>query len=270
MSSMGKILIVSVFVLLVEACGSGGESRQIDVPGETLAPGAAPSTTTTVPVSIDLASVQVVSETRHSEDETLVLGISVPQLRGLADSAVQDAVNERLAVDVSKLLADFAREAEQDGGAKAHKSEVHVSYEVTLLQHGLFSVTVTTSTYSSGAAHGFTGIDGYIFDLVSGTLLGVDDITNDPEGLAFLARRDIVDQVYGGNESMAGDFVPSNAHDLLDAATFALTQDGLEALFDQYAVAAGAVGVVAVRFPFTQLQSSIPPTSPLARLMGTP
>lgn len=225
-----------------------------------------PSTTvpasTTVP---DLSGVQVVAQVRHVEGDASVVDVSTPRLDGLADEAVQQAVNETLADAIDTLVAGFAAEATAAGVVEGIKSELQVAYRVTLLEAGLLSVMVDSSTYISGAAHPFAGVDGYIFDLVSGARLGVDDLTVSRDRLRDLIRQAIADQQYGGYRASVDEF--ASGRDLLELAAFGLDPDGLIVAFDQYAVAAGAVGVVTVHLGFETVGELIPDTSPVGRLL---
>ena len=176
-------------------------------PSTTVTTASAPSPTVPVSTTVpDLSGVQVIAQARQIEADASVVDVSLPRLDGLSDEAVQQAVNETLADAVDTLVADFDAEATAAGVVEGIKSELQVAYRVTLLDAGLLSVMVDSSTYLSGAAHPFAGVDGYIFDLVSGARLGVDDLTVSRDRLRDLIRQAVADQQYGGYRAAVDEF----------------------------------------------------------------
>lgn len=269
---MLAIVVVSV---LVGGCVTPSEPGTPAAPSTTTITVAPSTSTTTVqsppitvastlpPEDVDLSAVRVLTDVRHDEQPSYVVDVAVPRLEGLDDTGVQDTVNAVMAGDLGAATDGFVDTFAGTETIDGAKSEWYVSFTVSLLDKGLFSVLVDFYEYGSGAAHGFSAVDGYIFDLADGTRLGLSDLTMDPDRLRDLIRQGIADQVYGGDRTPVGEF--TSGRDLLDLARFALDGDGLVVSFDQYAVAAGAVGVVTVHVPYDAL--AIPEGSPVAALL---
>lgn len=232
-------------------------------PSSTTTADTAPTTTTPSTTASD-SSLQVVSNPRHEEEPTYVVNVEIPRLDGIDDPAVQDAVNAVLSDDIGAIADAFVTEAAETDTEGGLKSELFVSYQVTLLDQGVFSVVVDYYEYWSGAAHGVSAVDAYVFDLASGDRLGLDDLTRDLDRLRDRIRRAVADEVYGGDRTAIGEWL--SGQDLLDLASWAVDTDGLVVAFDQYALAAGALGVVTVHIPYADLGDSIPEGSPIAAL----
>jgi hypothetical protein len=167
------------------------------------------------------------------------------------DKAAQ--INERIAQTIGETVDAFLVQAARTGVENvAGPHQLHVSYRTGTVTPTLLSLEIDVSTYISGAAHPSETVSALTF--IDGNQTSVSDhITNTDEVANALATS--IAQQFGGTPVEVIDAV-GGADQLLELANFLVTDGGVIALFDQYAVAPGAAGIVRVMIPFDQLTLS--------------
>jgi len=203
-----------------------------------------PTTTTTVPAP------GVFTQTRSDESAIFQLVVNTPIVEHV-DEATQ--INEQIAQTIGETVDAFLVQAgrtEVEDVAGPH--QLHVSYRTGTVTSALLSLEIDVSTYISGAAHPFETVSTLTF--IDGNQTSVSDhISNADEVTDALATS--IAQQFGGTPTEVID-AAGGADQLLELANFLVTDGGVIALFDQYAVAPGAAGIVRVMIPFDQLTLS--------------
>ncbi len=222
-------------------------------PATTTSTTSMPTTTTTTatqPTTTTAPAPDVLTQTRSDESATFQLTVNSPIVEHV-DKAAQ--INERIAQTIGETVDAFLVQAARTGVENvAGPHQLHVSYRTGTVTPTLLSLEIDVSTYISGAAHPSETVSALTF--IDGNQTSVSDhITNTDEVANALATS--IAQQFGGTPVEVIDAV-GGADQLLELANFLVTDGGVIALFDQYAVAPGAAGIVRVMIPFDQLTLS--------------
>jgi hypothetical protein len=203
------------------------------------------TTTTTVP-----PGPNVFPQTRSDESKTFELTVNSPIVEHV-DAAAR--INEQTAQTIGRIVDAFLIQAARTNIEDvAGPHQLYVSYRTGTTTSALLSLEIDVSTYISGAAHPFETVTTLTF--IDGSQISVSDhITNTDEVANALATS--IAQQFGGTSADVID-AAGGTDQLLSLAHFLVTDAGLIALFDQYAVAPGAAGIVRVVIPFDQLALS--------------
>ncbi|MDX9873172.1 MAG: DUF4163 domain-containing protein [Clostridia bacterium] len=125
-------------------------------------------------------TIQTVKEA--AEKDGLILTLQYPQLTGLADAAVQDALNALFAEAAAQAKAEGEKNAAELAQLKAegsptspNKCETYFDYRLKYNQDNLLSVVLLNYQYAGGA-HGSTVQSSYTFDLKTGRALALKDL----------------------------------------------------------------------------------------------
>jgi hypothetical protein len=132
----------------------------------------------------------------------------------------------------------------------------------------LLSYTVESTQYSGGA-HGGTTFRNSVIDLSSGEIIGEEDLFTDASlpliNDIILKKLETQNNVETPEElEQIGYFDVSQ---IGQYKNFYLTNDGLVYTFNEYEIAAYAVGTIHVKLTFKDLEGFIAPGSPLEKLI---
>jgi hypothetical protein len=207
-----------------------------------------------------------------SIDPPLTVQIVVPQLRGLSDSAIEQAVNDSLVAIATAAEDGFTSDVAQYIGDAEPASEAPVSsldmfYNVRFLDPELLSIRFDTSTYFQGAANPGNGVQTLNIDLTTGEEVQLPDLFLGSEwgfALDTLLRRQITEQIYGGDPAELEGWVDADA--LVISQLFAFGDSGLEFSFEEFEIGPGVLGAPTVTLPYNAMGVYINPEGPLRRL----
>lgn len=202
--------------------------------------------------------------------------VRYPQVGGLADAAVQEAINASLLAYAQSAVRRFS---DGDGATRPvdgqAPSELQVDYTVAYRSPSLLSLRLLTYDYTSGAAHGGTALTTFTLDLATGRQLALGDLFR--PGAAYLEVLSVEarDQLRTdpGVMSTGADtqwLTTGTAPTPEDFAGWAVTEGGLEVTFGEYQVAPYAAGMPAVTVPFAHLADVLDPAGPLGPLVDVP
>lgn len=256
-----------VLALAVAGCG-GGDSR----PAATTVPTSAPPTTAAGSTTTAArGGAAFFDEVLEGSDQAggYTYRQSFPRLAGLADTAVQDRVNEAIRAVATAIIDGFVAEAEDAArrlGPSSPGSSLTGGYTVARLGGGLASVELGRTVYVAGAAHPFGTGEGLTFDLRTGARLALADLfAPGAEYLGALSEQ--------SRRSLRAQFGPDAFPGNIDAGTqpaaesfavWTVTDQELVLTFPQGQAAPSAVGTTEVRIPLASLRDLLNPTRPLA------
>jgi hypothetical protein len=244
---------------------SGGSSS---VP-TTAAPG--PTTSAAPATTAPTVGPRVVDDVLQGggEADGYTYEVTLPEVQGLVDAAVQDAVNADIRAGVTQVVDEFVagtKDFTPPPAMAGQASTLTGGYEVARIDEALASFEVHASQYFAGAAHPGAVVLTFNYDVRTGQRLALADLftAGSPylDKLSELSRQllaaqpgigDLPDFVLPGTEAKAENF-----------ARWTLTDDDLVVTFNQYQVAPGAAGTPHVSIPFASLRLLLDPTGPLA------
>lgn len=157
-------------------------------------------------------------------------------------------INTAIADTIGRAVDQFLIQAAQTGTeAIAGPNLLQISYQAGVTRTAVVSVELDITTYWSGAAHPSSTATTLTF--ISGAPVDVVQHVGDPEAFATEIASHIAD-AYGGSAQQVLDDA-GGVDELLSLAHMLVTEDGVIAVFDQYAVAPGAAGIVRVAVPIS-------------------
>lgn len=207
-------------------------------------PSAAPTATTDQAQTADTVTVTT-QEINTSHTPNLIVKAKLPVLSGMQDEKAQRDLNDKIAKQAAKDIADWEQRADADIAAMKqlgftpHPYELWIQYEVTadggVADDRIFSMKVTT--YGQTPGTGMPRIDTYNF-------------YNDTE-----ARPVTLEDLFGGNykerinlfikQKIAEhpeDYFPDDFESISDTQNFYIENGEAVIVFDKYAIAPGVMG----------------------------
>jgi len=270
--------VAAVAVALLS--GGCGDGKTTTSPTTTVAasPTTSPSrVTTTTALATTATTVSTAPASRPAVVDDVLRGESAadrytydqtfPKLQGLADAAVQDAINAQILTEVTALVDEFvvgAREVRPPPDQPDLRSALKGSYDVVRLDDGLASIRLHVSRYSAGAAHPGAVLVTFNYDLRTGKRLALADLFT--AGSPYLAKLSETSRQQLAAEPYAlDDFIrPGTEPTAENFAGWTLTDEELVITFAEYQVAPYAAGMPKVSIPFASLRTLLDPTGPLA------
>lgn len=201
----------------------------------------APSTTTTTETTV--LSPSIISQARSDESSLYRLTVITPVVQNVEGAST---INTAIADTIGRAVDQFLIDAAQTGTeAIAGPNLLQISYQVGVITTAVVSIELDITTYWSGAAHPSSTATTMTF--ISGAPVDVAQHLGNRDAFATAIASHIAD-AYGGSAQRVLDDA-GGVDGLLSLAHLLVTQDGVIAVFDQYAVAPGAAGIVRVSVP---------------------
>ncbi len=260
-----KILLscaLSAIILATVACGA---SPTAPASPTAQAPTDTPPPTQTPPplyLSVTLTSVPV-KET--SDNPVYTAKADVPTLQGSDDMRVVQFNNEMTGLTQEEIarFKDNARMGSHMPGSQG--SGYNQTYELLSPPGNIISIKLSINTYIEGAAHPGTISRVVNYDLENGRDLTLDQLFKPGiDYLQIIANYCIADlknrPIDFESNSSGADPLPENY------GNWNITADGLLITFDEYQVAAYALGPQLVTIPWSELKTSLDPNGPLGQL----
>ncbi|MDP4108668.1 MAG: protease inhibitor I42 family protein [Bacillota bacterium] len=175
-----------------------------------------------------------------SENEDIKVTVQYPQLDGLPSYDAQVGINSILrraassAIDEGLGFAYDLKTAKQSNPGFTAKCETNFNYRITYNQNGILSVVLLDYQYSGGA-HGGTLQSSYTFDLATGKVLELSDLT--VKNSAYTSyinsaiRKEIDKRVAAGD---LYEFSDSRFETVGDRPDFYLSGDSVVFYFQEY------------------------------------
>jgi len=184
---------------------------------------------------------------RHND--SLEIKVRFPALEG--DETFNKAVRHRVAGAVDEFkkgLPKTVAESYPDYG-----SYLHGTYKAEVLQNGVISVLLAFDEYSSGAAHPWGVLSSIVYDTKRRRTVLLADLFQ--PGADYVQRlSELAVKSLEQNEFFDAQAIHLGAGPIeSNFKVFTLTQDALVLHFQQYQVAAGAMGAQQVSIPLTTL-----------------
>jgi hypothetical protein len=171
------------------------------------------------------------------------------------------SINDTISTTVDAGVRSFVDVAVDQGTvAGLGKNLLVVDYGLGIVSDALMSIELRFYTEWSGAAHGAETIDTVTLDVTTGAPIDVAALIVDRAAFAALVVADVADRFYAGGIDEADQEV-GGVDGVFSKGRFLLGEDAIVVLFDQYAVAAGAAGVVRVELPYAELRGIVDPSS---------
>jgi hypothetical protein len=190
--------------------------------------------------------------------------ISMPVMSGLADTTIQDRINEAIADELEARRTRFVADATgayDPANPGPGPFSMELGFETTALTDKILSLRFTGSEYYQGA-HPLAVVFTMNFDLRTGFLLELADVLlpGGPPALAALAEQRLIDDFYGGDAAALHGWVPGVTPDMLKA--WVVSGVGFEISFGQMDVGPSAMGTPTVVVPYSELGGVVDPAGP--------
>jgi len=201
----------------------------------------------------------VVTETESINEQTdlYLVKASYPQIK-LADEEIAQTINEDLESLVLGEINNFKEAALESGEPPAPEliSSIEIDYKIDYLDDNLLSLNYEISTYVAGAAHPFSYVMVYNYDLVNDWEIELADLfyadADYLEKIASIARADL-EQKLGAGYLFEEGLAPEDEN----FEKFVITKEGLKILFDPYAVAPYAAGPQEVLIKYEDIKDLV-------------
>lgn len=208
--------------------------------------------------------------TQQGEDAAVELAwdLSLIEVRGLADPAVERRINARLRREVEQVRAAMleALRAWPAAGDETTSSGLRVRMTVGAVTPDLVSVSFTTSTYYAGAAHPNHEVGALTFDLRTGEVVPVRDLFR--PGAEVMAR--VAERVDAALRA-SGDYAWGGEHVLAAVAAghlhaARLDPDGVTFFFGDDELGPHAAGTPTITLTYADLRDLLAQDGPAASL----
>lgn len=170
------------------------------------------------------------------------------------------------------LEGDFKREMARkpdEGAVGAWFSYYEMSYdEIAYNRDGIISYTVSFENYTGGA-HGAHAYNNHVIDLSTGKPVTEEEIfvDNYQESLAQV----LVDRIAAGNNVEEAKELENigffSVDEIFPNGNFLVDDTGITYFFNEYEIAAYAVGCVTVRLPYKEIRHLMRDDSPIRQLI---
>ncbi|MBU1865579.1 MAG: DUF4163 domain-containing protein [Actinobacteria bacterium] len=195
-----------------------------------------------------------------SDSPPLMMTVEIPVVSGVPPEAA-GAMNDLISAEMLGTADAFKAEvlASELPIDETVPYELMLSYIAESVSAEILSLRFSIYMYYSGGAHGQTFLTTMNFDPQTGRLLSLNDILvpGTIGVVANLVEQHIVDEVFGGDEGEAFEWIPVLDEAALDG--WAVVADGLLFSFDQYEVGYGALGAPTIGIPWSELAAVIDP-----------
>ncbi len=194
-------------------------------------------------------------QTMKEETENYSVAYTLPPSGTVGADDVRVFITNH-AADFKANADQFAPESLSDGSAASkYVLDVGVEQYVTDTHH---SYVIMMGEYTGGASAN-QSVRTFVYERVTGKLLGLDDIISpDAEDKVIAEIRAQLYEINGGSpEDEAGFGAVVKDLSLNDVHNFYLTDSSLVILFSKYEVAPGALGTVSVELPLVSFKESI-------------
>lgn len=266
--------VVAVLGLVASGCGDDGESGSTTTASTaptavtTTSPATAPTTvavTTTAGAAAAKPTVTDVALKGGSEVPRYTYEVTYPEVAGLADSAVQTAVNDRTRADVTAAVDEFVDGTDELAQAD-QPSGLTGTYDLARLDDGLLSFRLKLSRYFAPQAHPAAVLLTFNYDLGTGRRLELADLFTPGapylDRLSELSRQLLAAQP--GFDQLPELVTPGTEPKPENFANWTVTDQDLVFTFNEYQVGPYALGTPHVSIPFASLRTLLDPTGPLA------
>ncbi len=199
---------------------------------------------------------------KRSANGEFSVDIQYPQL--VRDGGGKDALVQNFNNAIRQLIhreTGWAYEVKRDGGF------LNAGYEVSYASDELISIKFSMCSICCGAAT--AGCNAFVlnYDLRRNKKLNPNDLFKPRSAYVKTLMSYCEPEIRRRYGSLNLDVLPVSER-AKEYKQFGITPQGLNVMFDEYAVAAGSDGIVNVLVPFDAIKDKINPRSPLAKLAG--
>jgi hypothetical protein len=219
--------------------------------------------------------VALILLTTEIEDEVqpeplIVLNRRIPQLIGPDTDPVNlfNMLVEELVAREAGRFKDGMQGWEYDPAMPTNMSSFLSGYSVYTANEKLISIRLEYSTYMAGAAHPYSYVQTFNFDLAAGKLLSMSSLFRpDADYLPFLSdfcEKQLVDKL--GIDLFMEGLAPT----IENFSSWGLSTEGLWIEFDPYQVAPYAAGPQQILVPFDQMEDLLALDGPVSLVNAPP
>jgi len=263
-TTLRNLIALSFALILLLACASLAPAAPTATPALTAT--SVPPTSTLVPLYQQVTLTSVASETDNKAPD-YKLTLQTPTLTGSDDPRVK-AFNDQAAAVIQQAVDDFKNNVNSMPSVPvSNGSSLDVQYKLLSQPRNILSIKFEMMGYVNGAAHPYHLNPTLNFDLESGKELSLADLflpNSDylsPISKYCVAQLNTRDIGFTDTFTQGADPKPDNYKN------WNITADGLLITFDEYQVAAYAVGPQTVVIPYSELKSLINPQGALANFV---
>lgn len=206
-------------------------------------------------------NVTITTMKLSSEDENLKVTLQYPQISGLDDTDLQNAINSTLRSAAVAAVGEGLQSAfdvvqiREEYPDYTNKAETYFDYRITYNQNGLLCV-VTTDYQYAGGAHGSAVQKTWLLDLDTGKTLQLSDLlTGSYTSVIDAAVREMIDA-----RIASGDLVELTPFETVgENPDFYLSGDGVVIYFQEYEYFPYAAGIQEFTIPYSALEDYLKP-----------
>ncbi len=207
-------------------------------------------------------TVKVVTDTVRKNETHYSLNIKIPQVKGMADTAAQKDINDRL----KKFADDQEKQFQTDiadlviGIDEDMKSGLTIEYNVVTLTPELLSMTLEVSPFMAGAAHPNHVSFPFNYDIATSKKIAFEDLFNTKaKYLERLSELSIQELIETSKEN--GTYYAAKEQNIRQGAsaklenfrTFTIKDGSLVLTFDPYQVGPYAEGTQTISLTRAQI-----------------
>lgn len=215
--------------------------------------------------SVPQNEIVVTDEKTEKQDGLLKLSLQIPQISGLADSRVQNSINQVFQKAADDAKADGEKNAADlkqsiaDGYGGSGQCETDLNYRISYNRNGLLSVVLLSYAYAGGA-HGSSIQSSYTFNLTTGKDLPLSDLMVSGSGYAAYINKQIRGEI--DRRVATGGLYEFDTGKFTDIGTdpsYYLSDSGVVFYFQEYEYFPYAAGIQEFTIPYADLKTMLRP-----------
>ncbi len=180
--------------------------------------------------------------------------VEYPVFSGLENPVVEVFINTYIENEVNRYTEDFESfVAESWTSPSGAPFQLHITFDVKYSKTPFISVVLYIYRFEGGA-HGITNVISLNFDTTSGKLLRLKDIFEAGFDYESVIKSEILSKIEETPENFFEEAVGCVKNDKLDDRNFALTEDGLIIIFEEYELAPRYFGILEFKIPLEKLE----------------
>ncbi|WP_318614284.1 polysaccharide deacetylase family protein [Sporosarcina sp. YIM B06819] len=233
--------IIGLTVAAIYLFSLGNKNNAAASPPKTQA--ANPDSVLIDTIDSNYPGIKIITET--SNDTYSPFAIQYPQ-------SLHNTFNDAISTYISKAKQNYLIEMEKNSELASHyKGELNISFETLSHHSGNYSFVIVNNS-STGGANGSTEVRSFHLNPETGKIISIEDVFGSDleqlETVATLVRGHLYNDVALKNYLFPEELHINTEPIWSNYSNFALTDDSIIFYFDEYELAAGAVGppVVAI------------------------
>ena len=190
-------------------------------------------------------------------------GLSMDGVKA-GDASIEEQLNDIREAKIQNLHSYYDEQECEYHSDEYYTPNSETEYTtVPYVSEDYIGVLMDGYDYWSGAAHGISYRDFYLFDRNTGEQLGIQDILATPQEEFHEILVEQFEESWGQEEDLDMDYIQQHAgyyseDGTFDGGCYYLNEDGLVFYYTVYEVASYAMGMPSVQIPYDELSWKLP------------